>query len=75
MEACVLVRRETDVACGSGGYIDIGCRAGGQGANRKRSPDVSHILKVKLKVCADGLNVDVSERESSLIQRLFGPRS
>lgn len=62
MEAGVLVRRETDVACASGGCTDIGCRVGGQGASRKWSPDIPHILKVKLKVRADALNVDVSEK-------------
>lgn len=72
MESSVFVRRETDVTCGSSGCIDIGCRAGGQGEGRKRSPDISHILKVKLKVCADGLDVDVNERESRLIRKLFG---
>lgn len=62
MEAGVLVRRETHVTYASGGCTDIGCRVGGQGARRKRSPAISHILKAKLKVRAHGLNVDVSER-------------
>lgn len=36
------------------------------------SPGSSHSVKGKLKVCADGLDRDMSKRESRLILRPFG---
>lgn len=48
--------------CGDGACRDYGRRAGGQGEGGKCSSDVSHSLKVKLKVRVDGLEINVSER-------------